>query len=115
MNEDTSFYIALIILAVLVVLIIIALITKKKREKLIDAWLEQHPNACKIYLQKKIGVKSGTISVFYVNKEKPKIKIEKAMNVLYVEPGKNTIEVSYIFTRPGLLLLLLKLMDPQRS
>ena len=22
------------------------------------------------------------------------------MNVLYVEPGKNTIEVSYIFTRP---------------
>lgn len=101
MNEDTSFYIALIILAVLVVLIIIALISKKKKEKLIDAWLEQHPNACKIYLQKKIGVKSGTISVFYVNKEKPKIKIEKAMNVLYVEPGKNTIEVSYIFTRPG--------------
>ena len=36
MNEDTSFYIALIILAVLVVLIIIALITKKKREKLIN-------------------------------------------------------------------------------
>ena len=101
MNEDTSFYIALIILAVLVVLIIIALITKKKREKLIDAWLEQHPNACKIYLQKKIGVKSGTISVFYVNKEKPKIKIGKAMNAIYVEPGKNTIEVSYIFTRPG--------------
>ena len=67
MNEDTSFYIALIILAVLVVLIIIALITKKKREKLIDAWLEQHPNACKIYLQKKIGVKSGTISVFYAS------------------------------------------------
>lgn len=101
MNEDTSFYIALIILAVLVVLIIIALITKKKREKLINDWLEQHPNACKIYLQKKIGIKSGTISVFYVNKEKPKIKIEKAMNVLYVEPGKNTIEVSYIFTRPS--------------
>lgn len=101
MNEDTSFYIALIILAVLVVLIIIALITKKKREKLIDAWLEQHPNACKIYLQKKIGIKSGTISVFYVNKEKPKIKIGKAMNAIYVEPGKNTIEVSYIFTRPS--------------
>ena len=39
--------------------------------------------------------------MFYVNKKKPKIKIEKAMNVLYVEPGKNTIEVSYIFTRPG--------------
>lgn len=112
MNEGTSFYIALIILAVLVVLIIIALITKKKREKLIDAWLEQHPNACKIYLQNKIGVKSGTISVFYVNKEKPKIKIGKAMNAIYVEPGKNTIEVSYIFTSPGVASTIIETYGP---
>lgn len=76
---------------------------KWKRNKEVDKWLLENKYARKIYLETVVGVNSRIIRVQNVNGEKPKIKSLKGQNILYLNPGRNTIKLTCSCTRPDVL------------
>lgn len=76
---------------------------KWKRNKDVDKWLLENKYARKIYLETIVGVNSRIIQVQNVNGEKPKIKSLKGQNILYLNPGRNTIKLTCSCTRPDVL------------
>lgn len=76
---------------------------KWKRNKEVDKWLLENKYARKIYLETVVGVNSRIIQVQNVNGEKPKIKSLKGQNILYLNPGRNTIKLTCSCTRPDVL------------
>lgn len=76
---------------------------KWKRNKDVDKWLLENKYARKIYLETVVGVNSRIIQVQNVNGEKPKIKSLKGQNILYLNPGRNTIKLTCSCTRPDVL------------
>ena len=76
---------------------------KWKRNKDVDKWLLENKYARKVYLETVVGVNSRIIQVQNVNGEKPKIKSLKGQNILYLNPGRNTIKLTCSCTRPDVL------------
>ena len=76
---------------------------KWKRNKEVDKWLLENKYARKVYLETVVGVNSRIIQVQNVNGEKPKIKSLKGQNILYLNPGRNTIKLTCSCTRPDVL------------
>ena len=76
---------------------------KWKRNKDVDKWLLENKYARKVYLETVVGVNSSIIQVQNVNGEKPKIKSLKGQNILYLNPGRNTIKLTCSCTRPDVL------------
>ena len=76
---------------------------KWKRNKEVDKWFLGNKYARKIYLETVVGVNSRIIQVQNVNGEKPKIKSLKGQNILYLNPGRNTIKLTCSCTRPDVL------------
>lgn len=76
---------------------------KWKRNKDVDKWLLENKYARKVYLETVVGINSRIIQVQNVNGEKPKIKSLKGQNMLYLNPGRNTIKLTCSCTRPDVL------------
>lgn len=76
---------------------------KWKRNKDVDKWLVENKYARKVYLETVVGVNSRIIQVQNVNGEKPMIKSLKGQNILYLNPGRNTIKLTCSCTRPDVL------------
>ena len=99
--DDNTF----IILCLMFIIFAVAFIfyIKWKRNKDVDKWLLENKYARKIYLETVVGVNSRKIQVQNVNEEKPKIKSLKGQNILYLNPGRNTIKLTCSCTRPDVL------------
>lgn len=99
--DDNTF----IILCLMFIIFAVAFIfyIKWKRNKEVDKWLLENKYARKIYLETVVGVNSRIIQVQNVNGEKPKIKSLKGQNILYLNPGRNTIKLTCSCTRPDVL------------
>lgn len=99
--DDNTF----IILCLMFIIFAVAFIfyIKWKRNKDVDKWLLENKYARKIYLETVVGVNSRIIQVQNVNGEKPKIKSLKGQNILYLNPGRNTIKLTCSCTRPDVL------------
>lgn len=66
-------------------------------------FLSQHPQAAKVYLTQKGLIFAEVVSVYTVNGEEP-AKFTKGRSMgFYVLPGKSTVEISYTYTRPGIM------------
>ncbi|MDR2528729.1 MAG: hypothetical protein LBD04_06920 [Synergistaceae bacterium] len=66
-------------------------------------FLARHPDAAKIYLTQRALVTSEAVEVHTVEGEAPPLFVEKGKQGFYVLPGKRVVEVSYSYTRPGVL------------
>lgn len=99
--DDNTF----IILCLMFIIFAVAFIfyIKWKRNKDVDKWLLENKYARKVYLETVVGVNSRIIQVQNVNGEKPKIKSLKGQNILYLNPGRNTIKLTCSCTRPDVL------------
>ncbi len=76
---------------------------KWKRNMDVDKWLVENKYARKVYLETVVGVNSRIIQVQNVNGEKPMIKSLKGQNILYLNPGRNTIKLTCSCTKPDVL------------
>lgn len=99
--DDNTF----IILCLMFIIFAVAFIfyVKWKRNKDVDKWLLENKYARKVYLETVVGINSRIIQVQNVNGEKPKIKSLKGQNILYLNPGRNTIKLTCSCTRPDVL------------
>lgn len=99
--DDNTFIILCLMFIVFAVTFIFYI--KWKRNKDVDKWLLENKYARKVYLETVVGVNSRIIQVQNVNGEKPKIKSLKGQNILYLNPGRNTIKLTCSCTRPDVL------------
>ena len=99
--DDNTFIILCLMFIVFAVAFIFYI--KWKRNKDVDKWLLENKYARKIYLETVVGINSRIIQVQNVNGEKPKIKSLKGQNILYLNPGRNTIKLTWSCTRPDVL------------
>lgn len=104
MNNVPILYIAIPVFFILYG-IVITVMTKGKKGR-VKKWLEQNPNAVKVYVNKTsmaAAVFSGQITVHSVDGEEPQFFYEKVSWGFYVTPGNHIIESSFSNTRPGIL------------
>ena len=99
--DDNTFIILCLMFIVFAVAFIFYI--KWKRNKDVDKWLLENKYARKIYLETVVGINSRIIQVQNVNGEKPKIKSLKGQNIVYLNPGRNTIKLTCSCTRPDVL------------
>jgi hypothetical protein len=66
-------------------------------------FLAEHPDAAKIFLTTKALITSEAVTVFEVDGVKPQYFFEGGKSGLYVIPGKRTLQMSYTFSRPGIM------------
>lgn len=99
--DDNTFII--LCLAFITFAVVFIFYIKWKRNKNVDKWLIENKYARKVYLETVVGVNSRIIQVQNVNGEKPMIKSLKGQNILYLNPGRNTIKLTCSCTRPDVL------------
>ena len=94
-----------IIPIVFVVYIIGMLVYMKKRKQGYEKWLSEHPDTVKIYLRtgfNAITTKTLTGRILSSNAY-PQIVYEGMSSVIYALPGTVDVELTYQYTRPGVV------------
>jgi len=76
-------------------------ITKNKKDK--ANFLENHPNAAKIFYSSKTSITSEVLNIYTINGTKPVMFTEKMKPGFYAIPGEVTLNVSFTYTRPGIM------------
>ena len=94
---------AYIVIAIFILAAVFSFVSIKMNQKALTKWLAEHPNAVKIELssgnnvitQKQLYARviSGEASIFN----------EKAKYIVCADPGDIVLEVTYTYTRPGVL------------
>ena len=98
------------VILVLVIFIVVLpatfyFLSKQASDKKVQAFLEQHPDAVKVYLPVlgMSGVHAVSVSLQSVDGEKPLTFIEGMKTGFYVLPGKHTLVATATKTRAGVL------------
>ena len=84
-----------------------AIFKTKNEKKRVTNWLNEHPNAVKVYIGKTSSVTgmlasaAQQITVSSVDGERPFYFREKLSTGFYVTPGTHVVESSFSKTRPG--------------
>ncbi|WP_462247949.1 hypothetical protein [Parvimonas micra] len=96
---------AYIIPAILIIYVVGIVIWSKKRKQGYDKWLSDHPDAVKIYLNTGFNaITSKTLSGRILSPDAyPTIAYEGTKSVIYALPGTVDVELTYSYTRPGVL------------
>jgi hypothetical protein len=98
-----NWYAVLLIGIVSLGCIIFNIIRSKKLKTSGQNFLAEHPDAVKIYLTVKAFITSESVTVHTVDGESPSLFIENGKSGFYAAPGKRTAEMSYTYSRPGIL------------
>lgn len=97
-------YILVIIPVVFVVAAIAGIIMNKKVKSQANAYLEQHPDAAKVFPSMKVnGLTQGTVTVDSVDGQIPAKGMEKNKFFVYAASGTRILEASFSSTRPGVM------------
>ena len=95
------------IIAVFGVLIIgsvfFSVINMRKMKDVNQKFLAEHPDAAKIYLTNKTSITQENVTVYSVNVQTPQGFMEGTKNGIYLVPGRSTLQLSYTYTRPGVM------------
>ncbi|MGT2742462.1 hypothetical protein [Streptococcus plurextorum] len=101
--ENMYIYIP-IVLVVFIGAGIYGVFMNKKMKASSNAYLEQHPDAARIFIPyQQTPVSSGSIIIDSVDGEKPAQSFEGSKGFVYVAPGTRIIEASFTSTRPGVM------------
>ena len=87
----------------MVVSLIYAIIRNKSMKKGEADFLKNHPDAAKIYLTIKALTATEPVTVYSVDGENPSRFLDGGKTGFYAVPGKTKVEMSYSYTRPGVL------------
>ena len=92
-------YIGGVIVISIVVMVVLNLNYKKKKE----AFLKEHPDAIKVFLSTKALITSEVVTVHLINDLVPVKFMEKGKTGVYLIPGTSRVQMSYTYTRPGIM------------
>lgn len=101
MQGNFTFY---ILIALVVGYLAYYFIWRQKEAKKLQEWLDQHPNAVKVYTKGKISlIGSGTLTIIDVDGEQPKQFTEGLKGGFYVLPGTHVVCSQYQKQRASLV------------
>jgi hypothetical protein len=83
--------------------IIYSVVRSKKIKTSGQNFLAEHPDAVKVYLTVKAFITAEAVTVHTVDGEIPSPFIKSGKSGFYLIPGKRITEMSYTYSRPGLL------------
>lgn len=82
---------------------IYSIIHRKKMKSNKADFLAKHPDAAKIFLTSKALITQEAVTIHTVNGDHPVQFNESGKTGFYLIPGDNQIEISYTYTRPGVM------------
>jgi hypothetical protein len=91
------------VLGVSVLALIFGVFRARKLKAAGEAYLAQHPNAAKVWLNASAGLTQSAIQVVSVNGERPVPFQKGARTGVYLLPGESKLELRYTYTRPGVV------------
>jgi heme/copper-type cytochrome/quinol oxidase subunit 2 len=100
MNNMLTFAVIGVVIAVSVVYNVVKFKSLKETKQ---KYLEEHPDAAKVYLSLKALVALGSVTVHSVDGGEPAFFMENVKRGFYAMPGKRTVEMSYSYSRPGVI------------
>ena len=74
-----------------------------KNKKQQGNFLEEHPNAARIFYAARGSITSEIITIYTVNGENPVLFTEKMKPGVYAVPGEVELNLSFTYTRPGVM------------
>ena len=83
--------------------LIVTFFNYKKMKGTAKKFLEQNPTAGKVFLTTKALITSEAVTIHSVNEEVPVLFTENGKSGFYAIPGDIEVEVSYTYTRPGVM------------
>jgi len=83
--------------------VIFTILRNKKMKEDGSNFIKLHPDAARVYLTTKALAVTEAVTVYTVNGKEPSRFVDKGKTGFYVTPGHSTVEVSYSYTRPGVL------------
>jgi hypothetical protein len=98
--NSPSRYVIIVIAAVIIIYIPFMLLYLRKKKNNAAAFLNQHPDAARVYIA---GAAAGTLTVLSVGDDRPNTFIEGVKQGFFLLPGENTLEAQYTWSRPGVL------------
>ena len=98
-----NMYVVIVFGVVWVGTIVYAIVQRKHRAASNSVFLKAHPDAAKVYLATKALVTSEAALIHVVNGGTPEKFFDGAKTGFYLPPGQNSVEISYTYTRPGIL------------
>ncbi len=104
-NFDPAMKQVLIVFAIIMPIYLVGmnLYLKKKRGNAVK-WLEQHPDAAKIFLETKSNlIKNNTLNIIAVDDADPVIFYENGKSGFYMTAGTHIVTSSFSSSRPGVL------------
>ena len=88
---------------VIVIAIVVLVVQMKIRKNRAEKFLQETPDAAKVFLTSKALITSEAVTVHLVNDEKPVMFTEKGKAGFYVKPKQADVHISYTYTRPGVM------------
>ena len=94
---------AYIVIAIFILAAVFSFVSIKMNQKALTKWLAEHPNAVKIELSSGNNVITQKQLFARVISGEAAIFNEKAKYIVCADPGDIVLEVTYTYTRPGVL------------
>ena len=94
---------AYVVIAIFILAGIFSFVSIKMNQKALTKWLAEHPNAVKIELSSGNNVITQKQLYARVISGEAAIFNEKAKYIVCADPGDIVLEVTYTYTRPGVL------------
>ncbi|MDL2233876.1 hypothetical protein LJC63_09925 [Ruminococcaceae bacterium OttesenSCG-928-L11] len=98
-----NIYVFIVMAVVIVGSIVFNIVRMRNMKKKGGDFLRQHPDAARIFLTTKALITSEAVTVYTVDGEAPHNFVENGKTGFYVAPGRSSVQMSYAYTRPGVL------------
>ena len=105
MNEFIKQYglYLLYFVGIIIVGIAMTIYNIKRMKKQNANYLSENPDAAKVFLTHKFLITTEAVSVLLVNNESPCLFTEKGKSGFYLKGGENEVQISYSYSRPGVM------------
>jgi len=98
-----NWYVFVIMGVVFIGSITYAIVQRKRTKTSNDDFLTKHPDAAKVFLITKALITTEAATIYTVNGETPQKFFEGRKAGVYLVPGQNSVELSYTYSRPGVM------------
>ena len=83
--------------------IVITVIFSRRNKNKANKYLQEHPDAVRVFLHSKTSIASEAVQVYLVNGQNPVLFSEKGKGGFYALPGNVMVQISYTHNRPGVM------------
>ena len=100
---QNNLYVFIAMGAAIVISIVYSIVRMGKMKATNKSFLASHPDAAKIYVTNKALATTEAVTIYAVNGGTPNHFVDGGKTGFYVVPGHSAVQMSYTYSRPGIL------------